>query len=78
MPQKWETPHDLCAKVVAQMCNKQHKGDVILGLPSGGESYRKAVGAAGCTYVPVGLQTLEGSAKSKYSSMQTTELLKGI
>ena len=58
MLQKWEIPHNLCAEVVAQMSGKGHTGDVILDLFSGGESYRKAVEAAGYIYVPVDLQTL--------------------
>lgn len=61
MLQKWEIPHNLCAEVIAQMCSTDHKGDVILDLFSGGESYRKAVEAAGCIYVPIDLKTLERS-----------------
>ena len=45
----------------AHMYNQQRKGDVTLGLFSGGESYIKAVEAADYIYVPVDLQTLETS-----------------
>ena len=61
MLQKWEIPHNLCAEVIAQMSTTQHEGDVILDLFSGGESYRKAVEAAGYIYVPIDLKTLERS-----------------
>ena len=61
MLQKWEIPHNLCAEVISQMCSTDHKGDVILDLFSGGGSYRKAVEAAGCIYVPIDLKTLERS-----------------
>ena len=58
------------------MCNQQRKGDVVLDLFSGGESYRKAVEAAGYIYVPVCLQILERSEDQMLND--ANHLLNGI
>ena len=58
MIQKWQIPHNLCTEVVAALKEKEHQGDVIIDLFSGGESYRKAVEDAGFVYVPVDLKTM--------------------
>ena len=48
MLQKWEIPHNLCAEVMQAFKEQEGEGDVILGLFSGGESYRKAVDHLHC------------------------------
>ena len=59
MLQKWQIPHNLCAEVIQEAAKKGNSEQtVVLDLFSGGESYRKAVEAAGYTYVPVDLKTM--------------------
>ena len=56
--QKWQIPHKLCEEVVAKFTPVEGK-DVIIDFFSGGESYRRAVEAAGYLYIPVDLITME-------------------
>jgi len=65
MLQKWQIPHNLCAEVVQAFKQQEGEGDVILDLFSGGESYRKAVEAAGLTYIAIDLKTMERTDEQK-------------
>lgn len=56
--QKWRIPDMLCEEVVAKLTPVEGQ-DVVLDLYSGGESYRRAVEAAGYTYIAVDLVTME-------------------
>ena len=67
MLQKWEIPHNLCAEVIQAFKQQGGEGDVILDLFSGGESYRKAVEAAGFTYIAIDLKTLERTDEQRHA-----------
>ena len=58
MLQKWRIPDMLCEEVVAKLTPVEGQ-DVVIDLFSGGESYRRAVEAAGFTYIAVDVLTME-------------------
>jgi hypothetical protein len=59
MLQKWQIPDKLCTEVIRQLTGDMQERRYVLDLFSGGESYRRAVDAAGYIYVPVNIKTLD-------------------
>ena len=57
--QKWMIPDDLCTEVIRQLPEATPEKQYVIDLFSGGESYRRAVEAAGFIYVPVDIKTLD-------------------